>query len=136
MNGHGGAFLIDKCLDDYALPVAGLFLDPSSVSRSALLMLWQRGVISTLCPIRANPHDGPACISVGAISFDGPRSCLSNLQSLKACNFVLPFCRSTWRAARTLLTMLLPEIEGEFAYRIRNPREAHERIAKESELYR
>ena len=32
--------------------------------------------------------------------------------------------------------MLLPEIEGEFAYRIRNPREAHERIAKESELYR
>jgi hypothetical protein len=58
------------------------------------------------------------------------------LQSLKACNFVLPFCRSTWRAARTLLTMLLPEIEGEFAYRIRNPREPHERIAKESELYR
>jgi hypothetical protein len=24
MNGHGGSFLIDKCLDDYAPPVAGL----------------------------------------------------------------------------------------------------------------
>jgi hypothetical protein len=28
MNGHWGAFLTDKCLDDYAPPVAGLFLDP------------------------------------------------------------------------------------------------------------
>jgi hypothetical protein len=34
-----------------------------------------------------------------------------------------------------IVTMLLPEIDGELAYRIRN-REPHERIAKESELYR
>jgi hypothetical protein len=27
-DGHGGSFLIDKCLDDYAPPVAGLFLGP------------------------------------------------------------------------------------------------------------
>jgi hypothetical protein len=33
-----------------------------------------------------------------------------------------------------IVTMLLPEIDGEFAYRIRNPHESHERIAKESEL--
>jgi hypothetical protein len=35
-----------------------------------------------------------------------------------------------------VVTMLLPEIDGELAYRIRNPNEPHERIAKESELYR
>ena len=33
-----------------------------------------------------------------------------------------------------LVTMLLPEIDGELAYRVRNPNEPHERIAKESEL--
>jgi hypothetical protein len=36
----------------------------------------------------------------------------------------------------SIVTMLLPEIDGELAYRIRNPNEPHERIAKESELYR
>jgi hypothetical protein len=30
--------------------------------------------------------------------------------------------------------MLLPEIDGELAYRVRNPNEPHERTAKESEL--
>jgi hypothetical protein len=30
--------------------------------------------------------------------------------------------------------MLLPEIDGEFAFRIRSPDEPHERIAKESQL--
>jgi hypothetical protein len=33
-----------------------------------------------------------------------------------------------------IATMLLPEIEGELGYRIRNPHEPHERISKESEL--
>jgi hypothetical protein len=36
----------------------------------------------------------------------------------------------------SIVTMLLPEIDGELAYRIRNPNEPHERIAKEGELYR
>jgi hypothetical protein len=33
-----------------------------------------------------------------------------------------------------LVTRLLPEKDGEFEYLIRHAREAHERIAKESEL--
>jgi hypothetical protein len=33
-----------------------------------------------------------------------------------------------------LVTMLLPERDGEFEYRIRSPDEPHERIARESEL--
>jgi hypothetical protein len=35
-----------------------------------------------------------------------------------------------------MVTMLLPEIDGEFAYRIRNPHEPHERIAKEKRTER
>jgi hypothetical protein len=33
-----------------------------------------------------------------------------------------------------VVTMQLPERDGEFEYRIRSPDEPHERIAKESEL--
>jgi hypothetical protein len=33
-----------------------------------------------------------------------------------------------------LVTVQLPEIDGEFACRIRSPDEPHERIARESEL--
>ena len=35
-----------------------------------------------------------------------------------------------------LVTMQLPERDGEFEYRIRSPDERHERIARESELRR
>jgi hypothetical protein len=34
----------------------------------------------------------------------------------------------------SVVTMQLPEREGEFEYRIRSPDEPHERIARESEL--
>ena len=35
-----------------------------------------------------------------------------------------------------LVTMQLPDRDGEFEYRIRSPDEPHERIARESELRR
>jgi hypothetical protein len=38
--------------------------------------------------------------------------------------------------AVSVVTMQLPERDGEFEYRIRSPDEPHERIARESELRR
>jgi hypothetical protein len=48
----------------------------------------------------------------------------------------LPAIGRTIDAARGLyvVTMQLPDRDGEFEYRIRSPDEPHERIARESEL--